>query len=254
MESGDDYVRRDASEDCMFRCVSGSLFRVLVATSVIASFAGCENQRFGAREKGALGGAAAGAGLGAIIGSQSGRAGPGTAIGAGIGAIAGGLLGNEIDRQDDMLSDQDRRLDDTDREIEENRRLLAALRRGGADARRTERGIVVNIGDVLFEFDSANLTRRAEGTARAIAAAISKEARGRNISVEGHTDSVGSVGYNQRLSETRARSVAEALAGNGIPRRVMAIRGYGESDPVASNSTESGRRLNRRVEVVIENR
>ena len=76
----------------------------------------------------------------------------------------------------------------------------------------------------------------------------------RKILVEGHTDSVGTVNYNLRLSENRARSVADQLVNSGVPRRSVSTRGFGEGDPIASNRAESGRKRNRRVEVIIENR
>jgi outer membrane protein OmpA-like peptidoglycan-associated protein len=106
--------------------------------------------------------------------------------------------------------------------------------------------------DVLFEFDSARLTRGARGTVGEIADVLRAHPE-RLISVEGHTDSSGTVEYNSRLSEQRARSVASELSMDGVSRRNIRVRGFGESQPVSSNRTEAGRSRNRRVEVVIEN-
>ena len=220
---------------------------------LVVLLSGCEGQQFGAREKGALGGAALGAGLGAIVGNQVGNPGVGVAIGSGFGALAGGLLGEGMDQQDRDLAEREDRLDAQEREIQENRRLLEELRSRGVDVRQTARGVVVNLPDVLFEFDSARLTSSARATARDIARAL-RDVPGRRISVEGHTDSVGTVSYNQRLSESRARSVADALVDAGVSSQSIKTRGYGERDPVASNSSEVGRQRNRRVEVVIQNR
>ena len=225
---------------------------VAVAICVLL-FSGCENAQFGAREKGALGGAALGAGLGAIVGNQTGHAGAGVAIGSAFGAIAGGLVGNEVDKQDQASSEREVRLDQQDREIEENRRLIEQLKSRGVDVRSSSRGVVANLPDVLFEFDSAKLTMDAVGVAGEVADVV-RDLRGRRISVEGHTDSVGTVAYNQKLSEERARSVADELVNHGVSGNTIRVRGFGESDPIASNNTESGRRRNRRVEVVIENR
>ena len=215
---------------------------------------GCsQNNPLGATGTGALGGAAAGAGLGAIIGHQSGRAGEGVAIGAGAGAILGGLLGANAGEQNSRLDEQDGRIRSQDEQIRENQRLIEQLRALGTDAELTRRGVVVNLPDVLFEFDSARLTKDALRTTSEIAEVL-RGIQGRTINVEGHTDSVGTLAYNQRLSEDRARSVADELVASGISRRRIFSRGFGESDPVASNRSEYGRERNRRVEIIVENR
>lgn len=214
-------------------------------------FSACENVR--SREKGALAGGALGAGLGAIIGNQTGSSGAGVAIGSAIGALSGAMIGNSIDNTEDMLNERDSQLSLQEREIEENRRLIEELKARGTDVRSTERGVVVNLPDVLFEFDSARLTGAAQNTVGEIADVL-ESAPDRKISVEGHTDAVGTVEYNQRLSEDRARTVANGLITSGLPRRRVTTRGYGESQPIASNRTDSGRARNRRVEVIIENR
>lgn len=204
------------------------------------------------REKGALGGATVGAGLGAIVGAASGDAGVGTAIGAGVGALSGGLIGNEIDKADRREREQLEKLDRLDAVIAENQRLIDEFKSRGADAYLSERGVVVNFPDVLFEFDKARLTTKASRTVDEIATVL--ETTGdRHIAVEGHTDSVGTISYNKRLSTDRAKSVADALTQRGISRRRISTKGFGESDPVASNATSTGRARNRRVEVIVEN-
>jgi outer membrane protein OmpA-like peptidoglycan-associated protein len=224
----------------------------LVVLCVVALLSGCEGNRLRAREKGALAGTAAGTGLGAIVGHETGKTGAGVAIGAAAGALAGALIGNEVDRQDDALAQSEDRLAENQRIIEENQRIISELKRRGADVRESDRGVVVNLPDVLFEFDKANLTRDAERTIGDIADVL-QDVRARRISVEGHTDSVGTIAYNQQLSERRSRSVASALVREGISRRRVVTRGFGESDPIASNRSERGRARNRRVEVIIEN-
>lgn len=224
----------------------------LAFTLLLLFLAACQNGQIGAREKGAVGGGALGAGLGAIIGHQVGKTGAGVAIGSAIGALSGALVGDQIDAQDQALAETDRRIEEQDRVIRENQQLIRELKGQGLDVRSTDRGVVVNLPDVLFEFDRARLTPEALGTVGEISRTIAK-AGDRHISVEGHTDSVGTVGYNQRLSEERARSVADELTASGLPRRQISTRGFGESDPVASNSTAGGRAKNRRVEVIIEN-
>ena len=227
--------------------------RVICFALIFSLLASCENQQFGAREKGALGGAALGAGLGAIVGNQVGSPGAGVAIGSAFGALSGALVGNEMDNQQAALDARQKKLEEQDREIAANKRLLAELRAKGVDARATDRGVVINLPDVLFAFDRAELTSSAEDTVADIARALKNQASGRTIAVEGHADSKGSIAYNQRLSQNRAHSVAQQLSAEGIPHNRMNVRGYGESRPIASNDTESGRQRNRRVEVVVEN-
>src|SRR5690606_16190746 len=127
--------------------------------------------------------------------------------------------------------------------IEQNQRLIDEFKRQGADVRETRRGVVVNLPDVLFEFDSSRLTSKARGTIREIAEVL-RDVGERRIAVEGHTDAVGTIGYNQRLSEDRARSVANELALHGVSRNRLRTRGFGETDPIASNRTAAGRARN----------
>ena len=227
--------------------------RILILGACIGALVACENPQFRAREKGALGGAAMGAGLGAIVGNQTGSTGAGIAIGSAIGALSGALIGQQVDSADDGLAARDARIQEQERQLQENRRLIDELRKSGADARSTSRGVVVNLPDVLFEFNSARLTGGAQNTVREIARVV-KTSGDRKIAIEGHTDAVGTVSYNQRLSEDRARSVANDLVVSGVQRRRMVVEGYGETHPIASNNTDEGRSRNRRVEVIIENR
>ena len=135
--------------------------------------------------------------------------------------------------------------------IKENRRILDALREKGAEVFYSKRGVVVILSDVLFAFDKDDLKPAARDMVRNIAdVAISTE---RKISVEGHTDAVGSVMYNQDLSMRRSQSVAKALTADGVPPGRLTIRGYGKGNPIVDNNSPENRALNRRVEVVIEN-
>ena len=119
-------------------------------------------------------------------------------------------------------------------------------------AQKTERGMVVTIGDVLFATDRAELNANGMATVRKLADIMTQNP-GRTVMVEGFTDSTGSAAHNKDLSERRAASVAQALAGLGVPRERIGMRGYGEAFPVASNDTASNRQLNRRVEIVLSN-
>ena len=229
-----------------------SLLLSLAATLLVSGNIGCSNSSIGATEYGTLGGAAAGAGLGAIIGHQSGNAGVGVAIGSAAGALGGALIGSQIDRQDDAIAQRQRRIDQQEQMIAENARLIEELRQRGIDVRDSERGIVVNLPDVLFESGQAALTGPAREVVSEIAHVIQR-APLRQLLVEGHTDSVGTIEYNYRLSDSRAREVAKALEANGIPRRMISTKALGETTPIATNRSEQGRRRNRRVEVIITN-
>ena len=120
------------------------------------------------------------------------------------------------------------------------------------ETRREARGLIVNLSDVLFDFDRATLTPGAREKLSRLVGILQAYPRPYNIELEGHTDSVGSHGYNQHLSEDRARSVASYLREAGIPAaRIVGVRGFAETRPVASNDSAAGRQRNRRVELVI---
>lgn len=120
------------------------------------------------------------------------------------------------------------------------------------NAKQTERGTLVTFGDVLFDFNKAELKSSALPNVTQLARFLQENPE-RQVIVEGYTDSVGSASYNQGLSERRAESVRRALIRAGVePTRIVA-QGYGKEYPVADNSTDSGRAQNRRVEVTISN-
>ena len=135
--------------------------------------------------------------------------------------------------------------------IKENRAILDALREKGAEVFDSKRGVVVNLPEVLFAFDKADLKPAAREMVRNIAEVVIPT--GRNVSVEGHTDAIGSIMYNQELSMKRSQNVAGALKFYGVPQGRITVRGYGKGNPVVDNDSPEGRALNRRVEVVIEN-
>jgi outer membrane protein OmpA-like peptidoglycan-associated protein len=128
--------------------------------------------------------------------------------------------------------------------------MIEELRQRGIDVRDSERGVVVNLPDVLFQTGRTQLTSSARETVLEIAQVL-KRAPSRHLLVEGHTDSLGDIQYNYNLSLSRAQEVARALSAEGISSTQISTRAYGETTPIASNSTEQGRRRNRRVEVII---
>jgi outer membrane protein OmpA-like peptidoglycan-associated protein len=132
------------------------------------------------------------------------------------------------------------------------RTAVLEARLADLSARKTPRGMVITLGDVLFGTDLARLN--ADGIARTQQlAAVLQQNPQRTVLIEGFTDSTGSAAHNQDLSERRAEAVRSALQDMGVAADRIVTRGYGETHPVAANDTEENRRLNRRVEIVFSN-
>ncbi|WP_372958201.1 OmpA family protein [Marinobacter sp.] len=133
------------------------------------------------------------------------------------------------------------------REAEELQRQIDTL-----EAKATERGLVLTLGDVLFATGSAEIQG---GTNQNLEKLVDflKQYPDRQVLIEGHTDNVGSAAFNQTLSRQRAESVRRFLVDRGIDGRRLQVSGFGFERPVANNATSMGRQQNRRVEVVIEN-
>jgi outer membrane protein OmpA-like peptidoglycan-associated protein len=119
-------------------------------------------------------------------------------------------------------------------------------------AKPTDRGLVLTLGDVLFTSGKADLKPGATGNLNKLVAFLN-EYPDRTAAIQGYTDSVGSQDYNQSLSERGADSVKSYLAGQGIGYLRLSASGKGQSDPVADNDSAAGRQQNRRVEVIISN-
>ena len=137
---------------------------------------------------------------------------------------------------------------------------LASQRRAGAleneladlKAKQTDRGMVLTLGDVLFDTGRATLKAGAMRTVDELAAFLQQHPE-RKVLIEGYTDSVGSDDLNLDLSQRRAEAVRDALTRRNVPFDHVQVHGLGERYPVASNDTGAGRQLNRRVEVVFSN-
>lgn len=173
---------------------------------------------------GALGGLL----LGGLIGGGTGRI-----LGAGIGGIAGAAVGYTMDKQIKQLKEQ--------------------TAGSGVDVTPTDNGqaILVNLPEgVTFDVGSYTLKPDFRATLDKVADSL-KQYPNSLIDVYGHTDSTGSEAYNQTLSENRARTVANYLQMQGVAPSRIRSQGFGETMPVADNSTEEGRRKNRRVEIKI---
>lgn len=180
-------------------------------------------------KRGAIIGAVAGGVLGAVVGNNrgSGNAKRGAIVGTVAGTAIGAGIGAYMDKQEREL-----------RQIE------------GLEVRRTdddELNVVVK-NEILFDYNSSSLRSASRDTIREMSDVFERYSD-TTIAIEGHTDSVGSASYNERLSSRRAGSVASYLRNLGVDRGRLDTIAQGESDPRASNSTASGRQLNRRVEI-----
>lgn len=187
--------------------------------------------------KGAAAGTVLGAGAGAALGSLGGKAGKGAAVGAGVGAVIGGVLGNVWRRQQEDL-----------------RRLEAQVPQEQMKVVQQGPNLVVRMKDqLLFDTGRADLKAGAYPTLSEIAQILNRYPD-TYVRIYGHTDATGSPQTNALLSERRAEAVAGTLAGLGVLRPRMEVRGFGESQPIASNSAPEGRALNRRVDIIISPR
>lgn len=214
---------------------------------VVVTLAGCATRT----QTGGLAGAGVGAVVGAVAGQAIGGDTSGTLIGAAIGAAVGGLAGTAIGRYMDN-QEQSMRQATANSEAATIRREQELLTEAKADSARKSVDVltVTFKSDYLFAINSSTLLPGAYDEVERVATVL-RQYPETNIQISGHTDSSGAAGYNQTLSERRADAVKNALVGMGVnPARLTTI-GYGESKPIASNSTEAGRQQNRRVEVRI---
>ena len=138
-------------------------------------------------------------------------------------------------------------------------RLKSEIASGEVGVEVGDRGLVISsMAEVYFDSGKAKIRLEAEGVLKKIAGALKDVGGGRKISVEGHTDNVpikvSGWKSNQELSEARAESVANFLKKEGVSSSLVSTKGYGESKPLVSNDTSSGRQKNRRVEIIILSR
>ncbi|MGZ3236766.1 MAG: OmpA family protein [Burkholderiaceae bacterium] len=141
---------------------------------------------------------------------------------------------------------------ESQRKTQEAQERAAQLEAQLADlsAKKTDRGMVITLGDVLFGTDQARLNQNGVRTGQKLADVLQKNPE-RTVLIEGFTDNTGSRAHNQDLSERRANAVRAALNEMGISANRIAVRGYADAYPVASNNNAQDRQLNRRVEIVL---
>ena len=199
---------------------------LIVLSLALLLAGGCNASR---TVKGGAIGAAAGGAIGGAIGSKKGKTAEGAIIGAVVGGTAGALIGRYMDKQ-----------------AEEIRRDMK-----GATVTRVGEGILITFDSgLMFDVDSYNLRSTTRDNLNELARVLNKY-DDTDILIEGHTDNTGSEEHNQTLSEKRAQSVANYLIRQAVNKDRTITMGYGESQPIASNETASGRQQNRRVELAI---
>ncbi|MBC7283025.1 OmpA family protein [Hoeflea sp.] len=208
--------------------------KILIAALAAMFVTACTTDPYTGQQKvsnlaaGAGLGAAAGAGLGLLAGGDDRK---NALIGAGIGALAGGAIGGYMDQQENQLR--------------------AQLQGTGVSVTRVGDRIILNMpSNITFDTDQAAVKPEFYPTLNSVALVLQKFNRSL-VDVAGHTDSTGSDSYNLTLSQQRAQSVSSYLISQGNDARRFYTQGFGESRPIADNSTEAGRAANRRVEIQI---
>jgi len=207
--------------------------RNVVLVAVAVALAGCAADDPNKRAKtGAAIGAVAGAILGHQLDDDSGRF-----VGAAVGALAGGAVGNYMDKQ----------------EQEFDTALAEEQRQNAVEVQRLQdETLKIDIAnEVSFDFARAEIKPSFRPTLDKVAGVLNRYPNS-IVHVVGHTDSVGSDAYNQRLSEQRAQAVIDYLASVGVARDRLRAEGRGETEPRDTNATEAGRQLNRRVELYVK--
>jgi len=181
------------------------------------------------KEKGAVIGAAGGAVAGAVIGKATGSTARGAIVGAAVGGAAGAIIGHQMDQK--------------------AKEIMASV--PGATVTRVGEGLVVTFDSgLLFDFDSDQLRAEARNNLNNLASNLSSFGDSKLLLV-GHTDSQGSDTYNEGLSRRRSAAVGSYLMSRGVPSTRIETVGRGETEPIATNDTDSGRSQNRRVEVAV---
>lgn len=204
--------------------IKGIILISSIALSIFLYGCGASNTVKG----GVIGGVSGGV-VGGVIGNYAGNTALGAIIGAAVGGTAGALIGNYMDKQ-----------------AEEMQNDIA-----GATIERVGEGIKITFDSgILFATESSTLEPEAKRNIVKLAVILNKYPD-TNILVTGHTDSDGTEDYNQSLSERRAKEVSDYTTMQGVPSSRFSVIGLGENEPIASNDSQDGKHLNRRVEIAI---
>ena len=227
------------------------LGRVAIVLGLIVLLSACSNPQPGP-DKTAAGmvlGAGWGAGAGAVIGNQVSTSGEGAAVGAGFGAVSGALAGMSNDLVEGSQLTLDRQLASLKVQNLANRRELARLQDSFDQA--IEIGSFGGMYQVFFDDDATSLRAGAVANLEVITETLKQNRSAYRIHVVGHADDSGNPEYNKRVAEARARSVSAYLGSRGISMDQISVKSFGSSRPIASNATDVGRQLNRRVDIFV---
>lgn len=195
--------------------------KILNLVLILILVVGCASSEKKNAYRGTAIGAVAGGAVGAVIGKEK-----GAIIGAGVGGVTGAIIGSRMDKQAKEL-----------RQI--------------AETKRTDEGLITKLkSDILFDTGRAELKPQAKTNLQQMAD-IMKKYPENVLTINGYTDSTGTLAVNEALSERRAKTVREQLVASGLPESTMTSYGKGPSNPVADNKTSSGRQQNRRVEIEV---
>lgn len=217
-------------------------FAVFFTSAVLATVTvGCATDEFGNRrplnntEMGALIGAGTGAVLGALVKKDK------RAKGALIGAIGGGLAGGAVGTY----------MDSQKKDLEKV--LAPEVQSGAVEIQKVRQNelVITMTAQTSFDVNSTEIKPAFHSTLDKIADVLNHYGK-THLTIVGHTDNVGSNEYNQTLSEKRAAAVNSYLSSKGVISQRLAHEGHGETAPRATNATDEGRRLNRRVEIIVE--
>ena len=212
-----------------YRIMSAAGLAAMLATAACTTDPETGTRQISKAAIGGVGGALGGYLLGDLVGGRHDRT--EKILGAGIGAVAGAGIGAYMDAQERKLREQ-----------------TAGT---GVDVIRDGDNLLLRMpSGITFGFDSAAVQPQFQPTLNDVASVLAQYPK-TYIDVYGHTDSDGSDSYNQGLSERRARSVADYLTSHGVQSARIATRGFGETQPIASNTTEEGKASNRRVEIKV---
>lgn len=203
-------------------------------------------------DKAAIGGvlgAGWGAGAGAVIGNQVGAVGPGAAIGAGFGAVSGAITGAGLDISEGTELAMQRELDVLRVQVAANQRSLNRMQNNLDD--RTRRLSATSSNTlVYFDEERAFLRLGSVEQLQRLASLIKSNPYISRIELHGHSEDTGDPDKNERLSEARARTIANFLGNQGVSLDQVQMFAHGATRPVASNESGAGRQFNRRVEIV----
>ena len=200
---------------------------------------------------GAILGAGWGAGSGAVIGNQVDHSGAGAGIGAGFGFVSGLIQGAGFDLAEGTALEQQRELDALRVRVASNQRSLSLLQK--ELDRRDQKLYRSAVGSqIFFDKDRASLRSGSAEQLQRLAEQVKFNPYVGGLVVHGHSDDTGDSSKNKRLSEARARTVVTFLANQGIPIDTIEVESHGALRPLATNESESGQQLNRRVEIVLK--